>query len=410
MVDVRDNLRLALDAIRAHKLRAALTVLGLTMGVATLITVMTLVQGANLYVEQKIANLGTNVFRLAKTPFAVVDFTVVVKALKNKNIDVSDYQAVADLCNACQAVGASASGTLTVQYQNKQADDTSIIGYTPNMVDIDTRTLDTGRYFTPAEDRHAAYVCILGASLVDQFFPNVSPIGRHIRTGSLEFTVIGTFQKLGSVLGQDQDNFVIIPLTTYLKVRGSRSSLTLEVKASGGDQNFNQAQDEARVIMRSRRHDAPGKDDSFFIGTSQSYIALWQSISGSFFAVFVMVSSISAVVGGIVIMNVMLVSVTERTREIGVRRAMGATKSDILNQFLTESLLQCVIGGAIGIGIGFGCALALRTLTSFPASVKTWVALLGVVISSLIGLFFGIYPARKAAHLDPVNALRTETG
>jgi putative ABC transport system permease protein len=410
MVGVTDTLRIAVDALNAHKLRAVLTVLGLTMGVATLMTVMTLVQGANLYVEQKIANLGTNVFRLAKTPFAVVDFTVVVKALKNKNIDITDHRAVADLCKACEAVGASASGTLSVQYQNKQTDDTTIIGYTPNMVDIDTRTLDLGRYFTPGEDRHAAYVCIIGASLVDQFFPNENPVGRTIRTGSLEFTVIGTFQKLGSVLGQDQDNFVIIPLMTYLKVRGSRSSLTLEIKASGGEKNFDAAQDEARVIMRSRRHDPPGKDDSFFIGTSQSYIALWQSISGSFFAVFVMVSSISAVVGGIVIMNVMLVSVTQRTREIGVRRAVGATKSDILRQFLTESLLQCLVGGAIGIAIGFGCALALRTLTSFPASVKTWVAVLGLVISSTIGLFFGIYPARKAANLDPVNALRTETG
>jgi putative ABC transport system permease protein len=380
------------------------------MGVATLITVMTLVQGANLYVEQKIANLGTDVFRVAKTPFAVVDFTVAVKALKNKNIDISDYQAVSELCQACQEVGASASGTLSVQYQNKQADDTAIIGYTPDMVDIDTRTLDLGRYFTPSEDRHAAYVCIIGASLVDQFFPDVNPIGRNIRTGSLEFTVIGTFQKLGSVLGQDQDNFVIIPLATYLKVRGSRSSLTLEIKASGGDQNFKTAQDEARVIMRSRRHDPPGKEDSFFIGTSQSYIELWQSISGSFFAVFVMVSSISAVVGGIVIMNVMLVSVTQRTREIGVRRAMGATQSDILHQFLAESLLQCLIGGAVGIAAGFACALALRTMTSFPASVKTWVALLGVVLSSAIGLFFGIYPARKASRLDPVAALRTETG
>jgi putative ABC transport system permease protein len=162
--------------------------------------------------------------------------------------------------------------------------------------------------------------------------------------------------------------------------------------------------------MRSQRHDAPGGGDSFFIGTAQSYISLWQSISGSFFAVFVMVSSISAIVGGIVIMNVMLVSVTQRTREIGVRRAVGATKNDILRQFLTESLLQCLIGGAIGIGIGFGCALALRQLTSFPASVKTWVAILGLVISSTIGLFFGIYPARKAANLDPVNALRTEAG
>jgi len=409
MVGVGDNFRLAGAAIYAHKLRAALTILGLTMGVATLMTVMTLVQGANVYVERKIANLGTNVFRVAKTPFAVVDFTVVAQALKNKDIHIDDHRAVAELCKACEEVGASASSTLSVQYGNKQADDTTIIGYTPNMVDIDTRTVESGRYFTQAEDSHAAYVCLIGASLVDQFFPNVDPIGRNIRTGSLEFTVIGTFEKLGSVLGQDQDNFVIIPLTTFLKVRGTRTSLTLEIKASGGEKNFNAAQDEVRVMMRSRRHDRPDKDDSFFIGTAQSYISLWQSISGSFFAVFVMVSSISAVVGGIVIMNVMLVSVAQRTNEIGLRRAMGATKSDILRQFLAESLLQCLIGGAVGIAIGFGCALLVRTVTSFPASVKTWVAVLGLVLSSTIGLFFGIYPARKAAGLDPVTALRTET-
>ena len=410
MVDLADNLNLAASAIAAHKLRASLTILGLTMGVAALVTVMTIVQGANVYVEQKIANLGTNVFRVARTPFAVVDFTVYAKALKNKNIYSDDVAAVVELCHACEYVGASASGTLSVQYQNKQVDDTTIFGYTPNMAEIDTRTLDQGRYFTPTEDHRAAYVCLIGASLVDQFFPGVNPIGHTVRSGSQEFTVIGTFEKLGSVLGQDQDNFVVVPLTSFLKIRGTRSSLTLEVKASGGQRNFNEAQDEVRVIMRTRRHDTPHQEDGFFIGTAQSYIALWQSISGSFFAVFVMVSSISAVVGGIVIMNVMLVSVTERTREIGVRRAVGATKTDILRQFLAEALIQCVIGGAIGIGIGFLCALALRTYTSFPASVKLWVALLGVVLSSLIGLFFGIYPARKASGLDPVTALRKETG
>jgi putative ABC transport system permease protein len=410
MVDIRDNFRLAAGAIAAHKLRAVLAVLGLTMGVATLVTVMTIVQGANLYVEQKIANLGTNVFRVSKSPFAVVDFTVIVKSLKNKNIDTGDFTAVGEFCQECEFVGASASGTLSIQYQNKQVDDATIYGYSPNMVDIDTRTLDLGRYFTPGEDRHAAFVCMIGASLVDQFFQGISPIGRTIRSGAQEFTIIGTFQKLGSVLGQDQDNFVIVPLTTFLKIRGARSTLTLEIKASGGERNFTAAQDEVRVLMRSRRHDSPGKDDSFFIGTAQSYISLWQSISGSFFAVFVMVSSISAVVGGIVIMNIMLVSVTERTREIGVRRAVGATRTDILSQFLAEALIQCVAGGAIGIAIGFGCALALRTYTSFPASVKLWVALLGVILSSLIGLFFGIYPARKAAGLDPVTALRTEAG
>ena len=410
MVDIGDNFRLATSAISAHKLRAILTILGLTMGVATLVTVMTIVQGANVYVEQKIANLGTNVFRLSKTPFAVTDFAVYVKALKNKNIYPDDLATVAERCRSCEYVGASASGTLNVQYQNKQLDDTTIFGYTPNMSDIDTRTLDRGRYFTPTEDHRAAYICLIGASLADKFFSGVNPIGRNIRSGSQEFTVIGTFEKLGSVLGQDQDNYVVIPLASYLKIRGTRSTLTLEIKASGGERNFNEAKDEVRVIMRSRRHDAPGKEDSFYIGTAQSYIELWQSISGSFFTVFVMVSSISAVVGGIVIMNVMLVSVTERTREIGLRRAVGATKSDILRQFLAEALIQCVIGGAIGIGIGFLSALALRTYTSFPASVQLWVALLGVALSSLIGLFFGIYPARKAAGLDPVTALRREAG
>ncbi len=264
MVSVRDNIALAADALRSHKLRASLTAVGLTMGVATLVTVMTLVQGANTFVEQKIANLGTNVFRVAKTPFAVVDFTVVVKALKNKNIEYPDYAAVAELCQSCESVGASASGTLSVQRGNKQADDTTIYGYTPDMVDIDTRTLDAGRYFTESEDRHAAYICLIGASLTDLFFPGENPIGRTIRTGSQEFTVVGTFEKLGSVLGQDQDNFVIVPMLTYLKIRGTRTSLTLEVKASGGDKPFNAAQDEIRTILRTRRHDAAGQGGFIF--------------------------------------------------------------------------------------------------------------------------------------------------
>ncbi len=410
MLAFRDNLQLSADSIRAHKLRASLTVLGLTMGVATLITVMTIVQGANIYVEQKIANLGTNVFRVARTPFAVVDFTVVTRSLKNKLILADDLGAVAAECHACQYVGASASTTLSVDYKNKQVDDSTMYGYTPNMVDIDTRTLDQGRYFSDSEDRHAAAVCLIGASMADTLFPGLNPLGHIIRAANQEFTVIGTFERIGSVLGQDQDNFFIVPLTTFLKFRGRNNSLTLEIKATGGDRLFQAAQDEVRIILRARRHRTLDMEDDFFIGTAQSYIELWQSISGSFFAVFVMVSSISAIVGGIVIMNVMLVSVTERTKEVGLRRALGATKADILRQFLTESVMQCLIGGAIGIAIGFACALALRTYTSFPAAVQTWVAFLGFVLSSVIGLFFGIYPASKAAALDPVAALRAENG
>ena len=408
MIGIGDNLSLALDSIRAHKLRASLTVLGITMGVATLITVMTLVQGANLYVEQKIANLGTNVFRVGRLPFAVADFTVINRAQRNRLLYPGDMEAVAENCPHCGFVGGTLNATTSLHYLNHQLDDVTVYGHTPTMADIDTRTVETGRYFTDVEDRHATEVCLIGDRVIREFFPDVSPLGHVIRAGGAEYTVVGTFEKIGSVLGQDQDNFIVIPLRTFLKDRGQRNSLTIHVKAEGPESIFTLAQDDARRVLRARRHVGAGKDDDFFIGTSESYISLWQQISSAFFAVFVMVSSISAVVGGIVIMNVMLVSVTERTKEIGVRRAVGATRGDIMRQFVAESIVQCIIGGAVGVTGGFTCALALRSFTDFPASVQTWVATLGVVLSSIIGLFFGLYPAVKASKLDPVVALRTE--
>jgi len=408
MIGPRDIIALSLDSIRAHKLRASLTVLGLTMGVATLITVMTLVQGANLYVEQKVADLGTNVFRIARTPFAVTDFSIVQKALRNRYFHLDDMQSLVENCAHCQVVGATSSSTAGLKFKDKELEDAQFYGHTPSMSSIDTRTVRLGRYFTEVEDRHVATVCLIGDRVVQEFFPASDPIGQVIHAAGADFTVVGTFEKIGSVLGQDQDTFIVIPLRTYLKIRGQRNSLTLHVQAAGGDAIFKLAQDDARRVLRARRHVGPGRDEDFFIGTADSYISLWQSISAAFFAVFVMVSSISAIVGGIVIMNVMLVSVTERTKEIGVRRAVGATQSDIMRQFLMESVVQCLIGGGIGVGIGFACALALRQFTSFPASVQGWVAALGVTLSSVIGLFFGIYPATKAAKLDPVAALRAE--
>jgi putative ABC transport system permease protein len=403
-----DNLRMSIDALRAHKLRAVLTVIGLTMGVATLITVMTLVQGANLYVEEKIANLGTNVFQIGRVPFAVTDFNAVIKALRNKYLTLDDMRAVARDCRDCLSVGAQASIAVHVRYQDHELQDINMIGQTPAMVDIDTRTIAHGRYFTDIEDQRAVNVCLLGDTLVQEFFPATDPIGKVVRVANEEFTVIGAYEKIGSVLGQEQDNFVVIPMSTYIRMRGSRFSVIIQVKATGGDQVFERAQDQARIVMRARRHIIGNKEEDFFIGTADSYISLWQSISSAFFTVFIMVSSISAVVGGIVIMNVMLVSVTERTKEIGIRRAVGATQQDILRQFLTESVMQCLLGGLFGISAGFGCALALRQFTEFPASVQTWVAVLGVAISSIIGLFFGIYPAMRASRLDPVVALRSD--
>jgi len=407
MLAFGDNIAQSIDALRQHKLRAVLTVIGLTMGVATLITVMTLVQGANRYVEQKIARLGTNVFQISKTPFVLTDFDAVIKALKFKNVDLDDLHAIAQGCQDCEEVGAAVSGTARIQFRDKELTDVSFIGHTPEMAELDSRTVEKGRYFTETEDSRSSYVCLVGDDVVQQLLVGVDPIGQVIRIDNQEFTVIGTVEKIGSVLGQNQDTFAIVPMNTYLRMRGSRNSITINAKAES-QTGFERAQDEAKVILRSRRHLQPWQDDDFFIGTKDSYISLWKSISSAFFAVFIMVSSISAVVGGIVIMNVMLVSVTERTKEIGIRRALGASQEDILRQFLAESVMQCLMGGSVGIAIGFLCALALRSLTSFPASVQTWVALLGLVLSSLIGLFFGIYPASRAAKLDPVVALRSD--
>jgi len=401
-----DNLAQCFSALRAHKLRTSLTMLGLTMGVATLITVMTIIQGANLYVENKIANLGANVFQIARTPFAVTDFTIIVKALKYKKIELDDVRAVSEGCPACQEVGATASASVRATYGDKEVQDVNLYGQTPSMADIDTRAVEFGRYFTPSEAEHNTNVCLIGDTLAQRLFLGMDAIGRNIRIGSDEFVVIGIMEKVGSVLGQDQDNFVTVPLPVVLRIRGIHESLTINVKASAG--SFAAAQDQAQLILRARRHLSGTTENDFFIGTKESYMALWRSISSAFFGVFILVSAISVVIGGIVIMNVMLVSVSLRRREIGVRRAVGATQRDILDQFIAESVVQCLAGGVAGIALGFLVALLLRSYSPFPASVRTWLALTGVMMSSAVGLFFGIYPALRASRLDPVVALRSD--
>ena len=275
MLAVRDNLAQCLSAMRAHKLRASLTMLGLTMGVATLITVMTIVQGANLYVENKIANLGTNVFQMARTPFAVTDFNIIIKALKYKKIELDDVRAVAEGCPACGEVGATASASVKARYGDKESTDVNFYGQTPNMANIDTRTVEFGRYFTSWEADHRTNVCLIGDTMVQRLFPGVDPIGKSIRVGNDEFMVIGIMEKVGSVLGQDQDNFVIVPLPVFLSIQGIHTSLTINVKTSTG--NFEKAQDQAQLTLRARRHLSGKMENDFFIGTKDSYMALWRS-------------------------------------------------------------------------------------------------------------------------------------
>lgn len=406
-MNIAEAINISLTSIRANKLRSFLTLLGLIIGVMTLILVMTIVQGANSYVEEKVADLGTNVFQVSKTPLVVTDFQEVIKAQRNKDLLLEDFEAVRSQCSECLSVGAQVQTSATVKAGNEVGEDVSIRGVTSNMSDIGTITVEFGRYLSAFEERSASTVCVLGRDVADNLFPQVEALNKQVRIASQEYRVIGIAEKIGNVLGQSQDNFVLIPLSSFLKDFGSRRSLTLHVKAPSSEK-IEPAMSQVRLILRSRRHVPYNSPDNFYMATADTFLSLWSSISSAFFAVFIMISSIASIVGGIVIMNIMLVSVTERTKEIGVRRAVGAKRRDILWQFLIEALVQCVVGGAIGILSGFLLAVVVRQFTPFPATVQLWVAAIGFILSTLIGIFFGIYPAKKASQLDPIEALRRE--
>jgi putative ABC transport system permease protein len=404
----RDTLRLALAALSAHKLRTALTLTGLIIGVTSLILVMTLIQGANTYVETKIANLGTDVFQVSRVPLVPVDFDEFTRAYKNRDLTLDDLRAVEQRCDLCMLVGAQADTLGRVRTEAQSMPDVAIRGQTANMGSVSTLDVEQGRFFYEGEARAAAPVVVLGAGVVERLFPSRSPIGKAVRVADEEFTVIGVTERIGAILGQEQDNFVIIPLDAYRKIFGLRRSLIFHVRVFAASGRLDAAQDEVRQILRGRRHSAPGARDEFYFATAETYMALWRNISSVFFVVFVLISSVASIVGGIVIMNITLVSVTERTKEIGLRRSVGATQRDIAGQFLLEVLAQCLVGGLTGVLLGFGLALLLRQFTPFPAHVQLWVAGLGLALASVIAIIFGVYPAMRAARLDPVVALRTE--
>ena len=381
------QLRLAWDTFSQNRLRTVLTALGLTMGVATLIGVMTLIQGANAYVGDKVAGLGSGVFRIAKRSFDVTNLEQYYISQRNPDITYDDFVAVRQGCSECVAVGASITARVRSRRGALELSDVTLEGQTYEMADVSTRIVERGRYFTLGEQRRAAPVCVIGAELADRLFPGVDPLGRSLRIDREPLEVIGVYERVGSVLGRNQDSFAVVPMETFRRMRGLRQSLTIEA-AAGEGARFQRAQDQARVILRSRRNIGPRDDENFYIGTAETYIALWQAISASFVLVFGGASTIAGLVGGIVIMNMMLVSVAQRTREIGVRRACGARRIDIRRQFLTESVLQCLAGGVLGVGGGLGGAWLLRRFADFPAEPEWWTAALGVGYAVAIGLFF----------------------
>jgi putative ABC transport system permease protein len=408
-MNLAESIRLAMQSLWANKLRTVVTLAGVVIGVAAVIAVVTFVNGINGYVAEKVFNLGADVFILSKSPNVITNVDEFLEAQKRKDIKLEDYEAIRENCTSCKLVGASVgSGGGKVKYNEQSSEDTFIRGWTPTMSRIYDLDLIAGRAISDADVNSEAPVAIIGHDILDNLMPDTDPVGKQIRVDGRMYSVIGVGKKEGKTLGQSRDNWVILPITTFSKGYGSHNSLRIWGKGEGVGAPLEKAIDEARVIMRSRRHDAAGQPDSFSMETNENFLAIWASISGTFFAVMIAITSIALVVGGIVIMNIMLVSVTERTREIGIRKAMGARRNDVLMQFLMESVMLALLGGFMGVALGIAIAKGVTIAIGMPSAVALWAVILGLTVAGFVGVFFGVYPARRAAGLDPIAALRFE--
>jgi len=401
---------IATSSLWAHKLRSVLTLIGVVIGVTAVIAVVSLINGANQYVETKVFNLGADVFGLAKQPSIITNVDEYLEFQKRKRITVDDYQAVRELCKTCKLVGASLGGRLRVEVKSglNSVKDTNLRAWTPQMAELYDVDLLAGRHITDSDLSAASPVCVIGQDLVDNLLPGVDPVGKEVRWNNVPCQVIGVGKKEGSTLGTSLDNWIILPLNTYSKEFGSQQDTLRVTCRAKSAQKIQDTVDEVRQIMRGRHHLTYGAKDDFAVETSDSFLSLWKNISGTFFVVTIAIASISLIVGGIVIMNIMLVSVTERTREIGLRKAIGARRSDILRQFLIESSTISLIGGAAGVVLGVLAAKMVSWLSPLPSAVQLWSVIGGLLVALSVGLFFGTYPASKAAKLDPVDALRSE--
>jgi putative ABC transport system permease protein len=402
-----ETLRLSFDALRAHKLRSFLTLLGVILAVTTLVAVMSVVDGMNAYVADRVANLGANVFIVDR--FGIITSQDAwVKAQKRPLIVLEDYERLRDNMQTAKAVAAEDDRRVQVRSGNVKMDDADVLGVTPNYADVRNLNVAQGRFITEADDTHRSEVVFIGADIAKKFFPTVDPIGKTINAETHSYEVIGVAEAIGTAFGRSQDNFVIMPLGTYYKEWHRQTDwLGIFIQAPNAEM-MQASEDEARMLMRAWRHLPYDAQDNFAILGSDSIMALWHDLTGNLALVAVMLVSVFLVVGGIVIMNIMLASVTERTREIGIRRSLGARKKHILLQFVTESAVLASAGGLIGISLAYGIVWLGRTLTSIPMETSLSAVLVSLGVSTAVGLFFGIYPAMKAAKLDPIEALRAD--
>ena len=408
-MQILESIRIALRSLWANKLRSVLTLLGVVIGVAAVIAVVTFVSGINDYVAKKIFNLGADVFIVSKMSTVETNPDHFLEAEKRKNLDMEAYQAVLDGCRHCEYVGAMMETSGKVKHEEQSIENTNIQGITPSIATIVDTDLTAGRMVNGTDLDNRTQVAVVGTDIVEQLLGASDPLGQEIRVDGWTYQVIGVGKKKGKTLGQSADNYVLVPITVYLKKYGSHNnSIGIWGKASSTGAPLNQAIDEARVALRSQRHDRPGVEDSFEIDTNASLLGIWSGLSNTFFMATIGIAAVSLIVGGIVIMNIMLVSVTERTREIGLRKALGARSGDILRQFLIESSTISLFGGILGVLCGVLLAQLVSIVSPLPSAVQLWSVVGGLIVALSVGLFFGTYPASKAARLDPVVALRSE--
>jgi putative ABC transport system permease protein len=407
-MELSEAVKLALQSLWANKMRSVLTLLGVVIGVASVIMVVTLTNGAKDFVTTKVNTYGASVITVSKMPQTFITMDEYLAYQKRRDITYDDYRAIVDECHICVSVGATRSQSGSVVFGTHSTTDSNIRGYTWTMPALSNLNVALGRSFTEVEDLHSAHVAIVGADIVNNLLGPGDPLGKEIRVAGTPYTVIGVAEAQGKFLGNSMDNWVAIPLDAYLAQFGAHDSLEIYVDAGGGGEVIDNVMDQLRTIMRIRRHLGPGQQDTFNIDTSATFQNLLGRILSSFGAVVAGIAGISLVIGGIVIMNIMLVSVTERTREIGVRKALGARRRDILLQFLIESATMSLIGGFIGVIGGVGAAKLITLVISFPSAVQFWSILVSLFVATAVGLFFGVYPAHKAAQLDPIVALRSE--
>ncbi len=407
-MSLSEAVSVATASLWAHKMRTVLTLLGVVIGVTAVIAVVSLVGGLNTYVANAISNdLGADTFLINRAPSIISNIDQWQEAQKRRKFLYDDYNYLLDNCHSCRNIAADLGTVGDVKYGTQDLSSTNVIGFTYQMPEVYKRDLAMGRYFTRMDELRASPVCDVGYDIWNKLMPGSNPVGKEIRVDSGECEIIGVATKRGSLMGQSEDDWVIMPLTTYQTIYGSNDSLTLWVKAYSTT-TLEATMDEVRLLLRGRRHVPYLKADDFAMETNQSFLQLWSSISSTFFGVTIGIASISLIVGGIVIMNIMLVSVTERTREIGLRKSLGARRIDIQKQFLIESSTIAAIGGGIGVALGILLAKIVTWTTALPSSVALWSVLMGLIVATSVGLFFGVYPATKAARLDPVVALRSE--